>query len=174
MTKATKEHLTDALKTDYFKHVIDHLQPDPEAKEKQPTAVEKALSVLKKPFAEMDTDPDVSPFEKEVFYAWHKYRVLELENIKSIVPKCETYTIVSEMGHVGIIRKPSPDVLGRVIGKMYGVNKDVNYNEIGGIILSECRVYLEKAVENDKYELLSMKVACMGAVEMVQSDFKKN
>lgn len=130
----------------------------------------KVESIINNDDYESMSDP-----EKDVFYEWHKWRVLEVEGVKKVLPKnTETHTIVTGLGNVCIIRKPIGRVLGQVMSKIGGFNKDPDIYEGGSIILRECKIWMDPGIETDPDQLFSVKMACLGATNIVESQIKKN
>ena len=113
--------------------------------------------------------------EQDLHYEYHKNRVLIDEGVSKIMPKnIETHTIVTESGNVCVIRKPIGRTLGKVMQKMGNFGKEPDLYQAGEIIFNECRVFCEKAIENDEDELFSVKIACVGATRLVMTRLKKN
>jgi len=136
----------------------------------------KKLSLDKKVERIINGDYEsMSEPEKDVFYEWHKWRVLEIEGVKKVLPKnTETHTIVTGLGNVCIIRKPIGRVLGQVMSKIGGLNKDPDFYEAGSIILRECKIWMEPGIETDPDQLFSVKMACLGSTNIIESQIKKN
>lgn len=175
MKKTTIAEISEGFKSDkYFKDVMEFLQQGDE------TPAKKMQRILDTPYEEMDPDfdpedPEAKEPEKDCFEAWHTYRAFELENAKQIIPRnVETFTLVTDEGHVCIIRKPIGRVLGKVVSKMSAVNKDPDLYEAGSIIIRECRLYMEKPIETDPDQLFSVKMAAVGSVNMKFTRIKKN
>lgn len=116
-----------------------------------------------------------SETQKDLFYQWHKARIYRETEVKKLIPtNVETHLIVTANGHVAIIRKPIGRVLGKVMSKVGAFTKDPDYYSAGSIIFNECRVFVEKPIENNADELFSVKMACLGATNLMESRIKKN
>jgi hypothetical protein len=180
MANATKEDLDKLI--EYSNKVPEVLT---ELEKHLKTAYEAAETVKKKPFSFNPLDElncclnkdyeDLSDAHKDLFYYWHKKRVFTETKVAQILPKnTETHTIVTGKGNVCIVRSPIGRVLGSVMSKIGAFSKDPDFYEAGSIIFRECKVYVEKPIENDPDELFSVKMACLGATNMIESRIKKN
>lgn len=168
MKKPILSDVEKALSSPYF----EGFSTDVFAKNKKGGDIGPAEKIMD--FYDRDYD-SLSELEKDAFYRWHKYRVFELEGVSAILPKnVETFTIVTALGHVCIIRKPIGRVLGNVMAKLQTFNKEVDYYEAGSAILKECKIHMEKPIESNPDELFSVKMSCLGSVQMLESTIKKN
>jgi hypothetical protein len=161
MRKIEVNEIEKALASEYFAH----LEPFTNEKESAKDAI---LRILDTPYETLNAK------EKDAFFAWHKFRVFELENVKNIIPKnVETHVLVTALGHVCIIRRPIGRVLGQVIGKLSNT-KEPSYYEAGSIILQECRIFMEKPIEANPDEHFSVIMSCVGSIQMIETAIKKN
>lgn len=180
MNNTTIKEINDALKHKYFDEVREYLNLVSSPKHeiaKSPGHVVK--TILETPYEELDKREDGSDVEsepqKDVFYAWHKYRVLVISGVEKILPKnTETHTLVTDKGGVCVIRKPIGRILGKVVAKMSSVGKDPDLYEAGSIILRECKIYMEESIESDPDQLFSTKMAAVGSINMTFTQIKKN
>ncbi len=131
-----------------------------------------------KPLPKSEPDQEKEAYNeagKDAFYEWHKYRVFDHLRSKKIIPtNIQTHTIVTANGHVCIIRKPIGRVLGKVMSKVGAFNKDPDFYEAGSIIYRECMVYCEDPIGNNSDELFAVKMACIGATNIMEAQIKKN
>ena len=112
---------------------------------------------------------------KEAHYEFHKNRVLStLVDNKIFHFNTETHTIVTPSGYVCILKTPLGRTLGKIMSKVGAFAKDPDYYEAGGIILDECTVYMESEIKDNEKEYFSVRMAALGATEIVQSRIKKN
>ena len=173
MKNATLKEISEALDHKFFDPVREFISQSDE----RPAHLVK--KILETPYDDLDKSPTgekvESEPEKDVFHAWHKYRVLVVEGVEKILPKnTDTHTLVTAEGHVAVIRKPIGHVLGKVMSKIGAFNKDPDYYEAGSVIYRECKIFCEKVAENDPDALFSIKMACLGATQIVETRIKKN
>lgn len=162
MKTPTKEQALKAVDHAYFRDVRAYLKG-------YDNAAQRVITVLGIPYKEQTLQ------ERDVFHAWCKYRALELDNVKDIIPKnTETHTIVTELGHVCVIRKPMGRILGQVMSKLSNINKEPDFYQAGTIILRECKIYMDKAIETNPDEYFSLKMACLNVVQIMEASIKKN